>query len=262
MLLKTFVRSALHSTTAGSRFLLRRKYGVRGPHGRPDAPWSCAVLKSEHEVRCSIEQVQRLGLPLVGRTAANKEPKNWDSLAALELILKNTDPRARIFDAGGERYSMILPWLALYGYRDLTAGNLVFEQPIQEGPIRYEHQDITQTTYPNARFDAITCLSVIEHGVDLAAYFKEMARILKPGGLLITSTDYYDSPVDTRGQVIFGVPIHVFSPDEITHALELAAASGLELVAPLNLTACERAVTWAQYDLSFTFIVVSMRKVG
>ena len=69
-------------------------------------------------MRCrSIEQVQRLGLPLVGGTAANKEPKNWDSLAALELILKNTDPRASIFDAGGERYSMILPWLALYGYR-------------------------------------------------------------------------------------------------------------------------------------------------
>ena len=52
-------------------------------------------------------------------------------------------------------------------------------------------------------------------GVNLAAYFKEMARILKPGGLLITSTDYYDSPVDTRGQVAFGAPIHIFSPDEI-----------------------------------------------
>ncbi len=262
MLLKTLVRSALHSTTVGSRFLLRRNYGVSGPHGRPDAPWSCAVLKSEHEVLGSIEQVQRLGLPLFGGTAASKDAKNWDSLAALELILNNTDPRARIFDAGGAPYSMILPWLALYGYRDLTAGNLVFEQPIQKGPIRYEHQDITQTTYPNARFDAITCLSVIEHGVDLAAYFKEMARILKPGGLLITSTDYYDSQVDTRGQVAFGAPIHIFSADEITHALELATASGLELVAPLNLTVGERVVTWSPYDLSYTFIVFSMRKVG
>ena len=34
-------------------------------------------------------------------------------------------------------------------------------------------------------FDAITCQSVIEHGVDLEAYFREMARILKKGGHLI-----------------------------------------------------------------------------
>jgi 2-polyprenyl-3-methyl-5-hydroxy-6-metoxy-1,4-benzoquinol methylase len=82
--------------------------------------------------------------------------------------------------------------------------------------------DITHTEYDAATFDAITCLSVIEHGVDLDAYFREMSRILKPGGILITSTDYWQAPIDTKGQEMYGVPIHVFTQQEIRHAIELA----------------------------------------
>jgi hypothetical protein len=67
------------------------------------------AIKSD-ELKRSVEQVQRLGLPLIG-----DHPKNWDSLAALDLILRSTDRTARVFDAGGALYSMILPWLALLG---------------------------------------------------------------------------------------------------------------------------------------------------
>ena len=61
----TLVRRALERTSAGSRFLLRREYGVNGPCGYPDAPWSCAVLKYAKEVQESFEQVKRLELPPV-----------------------------------------------------------------------------------------------------------------------------------------------------------------------------------------------------
>jgi len=40
-------------------------------------------------------------------------------------------------------------------------------------------------------FDYITSLSVIEHGVNIQNYFKEMNRILKKGGVLLTSSDYW-----------------------------------------------------------------------
>ena len=260
MLVKTMrglARRALGRTGAGAQFLLRREYGVSGPHGRPDAPWPCAVLGSENEVRESVAQIERLGLPPVALPA-----KNWDSLAALDLILRNTGPSARIFDAGGEWYSMILPWLCLYGYRNLTAGNLVFEQKLRRGPIVYEHADITRTKYPDRSLDAVTCLSVIEHGVDLDAYFREMARIIKAGGLLITSTDYYEAPVDTRSQQAYGVPIHIFTRDEISQALTLATKYGFSLVAPLDLRAGEKVVHWEQYNLRYTFVVFSLRKTG
>jgi SAM-dependent methyltransferase len=254
---RRLARWLLARSGIGARRLMQLEYGVTGPHGRPDAPWHCAVLKSAQEVEDSVRQVQRLGLPRVQRTE-----KNWDSLAALDLILRSTTPSARILDAGGERYSMILPWLCLYGYRHLTAANLAFRGRTRRGPIVYEPSDITKTTYPDAWFDAVVCQSVIEHGVDLHAYFKEMSRILKTGGVLITSTDYYDTVVDTRGQQAFGVPVHVFTRDEIVQALEIAAGHQLTLISPLDPSCTERVVHWEEYDLRYTFIIFSLEKVN
>jgi len=118
----------LEYSSFGFRWSLRIRYGSTGPHGYPDAPWHNAVLKNQNEVNSATRQIRKLGLPVKGNS-----PKNWDSLAALDLILKCTDRNARIFDAGGELYSMILPWLFLYGYRNLAAGNLVFQRPIKKG---------------------------------------------------------------------------------------------------------------------------------
>lgn len=240
---------------APRRWLFKHRQGVRGPRGLPAAPWANAVLQNESQVEASIAQLRSLGLPRV-----SDAPKNWDSLAALDLILANTPRTARIFDAGGERYSMILPWLWLYGYRHLTAGNLAFSSRSTLGPIVYEYADITHAHYPDNFFDAVTCLSVIEHGVELWLYFEEMARIIAPGGLLITSTDYWDAPVDTGGQRAYGVPIHIFTRQEIVAALQLARTFGFEPLSEPDLTVSERAVHWRRHDLRYTFVIFSLRK--
>jgi len=240
---------------APQRWLYKYRQGVTGPHGRPVAPWANAVLRNATEVAQSITQLHSLGLP-----RADDAPKNWDSLAALDLILSNTRRTARIFDAGGERYSTILPWLWLYGYRRLIAGNIAFTTRTRLGPIVYEHADITRTPYPDLHFDVVTCLSVIEHGVDLRRYFQEMSRIIAPGGLLITSTDYWETPVDTRGQRAYGVPIHIFTRAEIVAALELAGTFGFELLTEPDLEVAERVVHWERYELDYTFAIFSLRK--
>jgi SAM-dependent methyltransferase len=214
------------------------------------------VLMDMAQVRKSVARVQAIGLPLV-----DDLPKNWDCLAALDVIRRHVPVRGRIFDAGGETYSMILPWLYYYGYRHLTAGNLVYDRPIRRASIRYQHADITRTDFAPESFDAITCLSVIEHGVDLPAYFKEMARLLVPGGYLVTSTDYFDAPTDCRGQRAYGAPIRVFDRAEIEAAIELARSHGLELTGPLDLTAKDRVVHWREFDLRYTFMVFTLRKI-
>lgn len=255
------VRSAagrvLCRTAWGSRRALRGMFGVSGPHGRPAPRASCGVLRSGAEVRAALEEVQRLGLPPHGEPA-----KNWDALAALDLILRHTTPRARVFDAGGEFYSRLLPWLGLYGYTRLVAGNLDFEQTARRGAIRYERMDLTHTRFADASVDAVTCLSVLEHGVDVEACFREMARVLKPGGLLVMSTDFWDTPVDTRGQLAHGQPIRVLTPADVASALACAQRHGFSLVAPLDLTVGDRVVHWARYDLSYTFVLLSFRKTA
>src|SRR5262245_58323043 len=85
------------------RYLYKRRNGLLGPRGLPHAAWHNAVLKCETEVARSMVQLRTLGSP-----PHNDTPKNWDGLAALDLILANTRRTARIFDAGGEHYSVIL----------------------------------------------------------------------------------------------------------------------------------------------------------
>ncbi|UVT20088.1 MAG: methyltransferase domain-containing protein [Nitrospira sp.] len=166
-----------------------------------------------------------------------------------------------VLKSAKEVQESILPWLSLYGYMNLTAGNLAFDKKTRRGPIVYEYSDITNTKFSRGSLDAVTCLSVIEHGVNLDAYFSEMSRIIRAGGILITSTDYYETPIDTKGQEAFGVPIHIFTKDEIAHGLEVAARYGFSLMSPINLSSPEKVVHWKEYDLRYTFVIFSLQKV-
>ncbi len=212
-----------------------------------------AVLKTQDEWRSTVERVKNLGLP-----PHRDPPKNWDSLTALDCILRRTDKTAHILDAGAELYSRILPWLDLYSYSQLIGINLVFDQTIRRDSITYEYGDITQTKFGGNAFDAITCLSVVEHGVDLRSYFREMARILKPGGVLITSTDYYIEPIDAKGQIAFDAPIHIFSRNEVLQIFELAEEFNLRLTGEINLDCQEKTVTWSGLD--YTFVIFTLQK--
>ena len=129
---------------------LKIMHGVSAPTAYPDAPWTDSVLKTQEEVDRAISQVKSLGLRVRGDL-----PKNWDSLATLDCVLKNTDKSARIFDAGAALYSVVLPWLFLYGYKNLVGGNYIFKKKVKRGPILYEYCDITRTNYENNSFDAV-----------------------------------------------------------------------------------------------------------
>lgn len=214
------------------------------------------VLRGRAEIDAAVAETERLGLPPVWDA-----PKSWDALGALHEVLSRTGPRARVLDAGAEYYSQILRWLYLYGYRDLTGVNLVFERPVRCGPIRLEPGDITATRFADGQFDAVTCMSVIEHGVDLAAYFAEMARILRPGGVLVTSTDYFAEPTDTRGRHAYGGPIRVFDRRDMEAAFSLAAEHGLRLTGPVDLESEERCVHWAEHNLRYSFLIWTMTRI-
>lgn len=254
-IVKRFVRKVLMKTVSGHLFYIRRDEGIKGSSSKPSAPWHNAVLQTKKEVTLSKEQVSSINLPLNG-----DDPKNWDSLAALDCIVANTDRNSRILDAGAEIYSTILPWLALLGYRNLFGNNLVFDKTIKRGSIIYQPGDLTKTEFEAGSFDAISCISVIEHGVDLNAYLVEMHRLLKPGGVLITSTDYWADKIDAKGKEFYGVPVKIFDKNEILTLFEAAKSIGFELTSEIDLTCNEKAVHWKAVSLDYTFIVFSMRK--
>jgi SAM-dependent methyltransferase len=219
------------------------------PRARPAPQLPTDVLSTQAEWQAALDECRRLRLP-----AHPGRPKNWDLLGAVSVVLESTPTSGAVLDAGAARYSPVLPWLRLYGYTRLTGNNLEFTKPAQHGPVTFEYGDITATDYPDGNFDAVTCLSVIEHGVPVEAFLKESARILRSGGVLVVSTDYDKQPQDTAGKHAYGVPVHIFTPDEIRELVDLAATHGLRLRGELRLDNAERPVHWDRTGLDFTCI--------
>ena len=235
------------------RFYLCCRSSFKTNYKKPLANWNNCVLKTTKEWENAVKQVKEIGLPITYPLY-----KNWDGLAAVSFILENTQPSARILDAGCELSSNILPWLFLYGYKNLTGINITFQSTIKRGPITYQSGDITNTHFENNTFDAIVSQSVIEHGVNIKAYFKEASRILNINGILITSTDYFETPIDTKGKAAFGAPVHIFSKDEILEIIRTAEKYNLKLTDKICLNCIEKPVHWI--DLNYTFIIFTMKK--
>jgi SAM-dependent methyltransferase len=229
------------------------------PQPRPVPPTD--VLRSRAEWETAVAECRRLRLPL-----HRDRPKNWDALGALATVLAHTDTGSpvpgglAVLDAGSARYSPVLPWLRLAGVADLVGNNLEFGADVHRDGVLFRHGDITRTDFPDARFDAVTCMSVIEHGVPVEPFLAETARLLKPGGVLVLSTDYDQDPPDTSHVLMYGQPVHIFSPAEIGELVVSARGLGLDLLGELSLEHAERPVHWERTGLDYTFIRLSFRR--
>jgi SAM-dependent methyltransferase len=251
------VRSAFLQHELLYRICLKWKYGASQVDAAPAAAAQLpnCVLQSRAEWQQAAQRGRALHVPL-----HRAQEKNWDHLAAVDAIVATTPRSGRILDAGAEFYSNVLPSLYVYGYRELYGMNLSYADPARRGSIRYIPGDITQTGFAGGYFDAITCMSVIEHGVPLEAYFREMFRLLKPGGLLITSTDYYPEPIDTGNLSAYGSPIKIFSRQEAQQMIALAKLCGFQSTGEINWECAERPIRWENYQLDFTFLIFTLRK--
>jgi SAM-dependent methyltransferase len=211
------------------------------------------TLKLKTDIGRYIEVAKRMGY-----VHRHDPPKNWDNVKALDWIMKrHPNKDAVIMDAGGIPASAFLPSLQNFGYKRLVALDLSNPEPAQyKGDIVYKRGDITDTRYPDNYLDAVSCLSVIEHGVPLDKFFAEMARVMKPGGSLVVSTDYWDEKVvNPDERQAYGVPVHIFSQQEMEQAVQIAAKYGFRLSGPVDYSCRERTVSWMGFD--YTFIVLA-----
>lgn len=253
--LRKQIKAAALSSDWAFRAYLHLRSGTPHQPPQPDPTLPNRVLKSPKEWKAALAEGKRLHLPL-----HRDEQKNWDHIAAISAIVHTCETTATILDAGAEFYSNVLPALFLLGFRNLYGVNLSFQTATRRGPIHYLPGDITQLDFPARFFDAVTSMSVIEHGVPLDAFFREMFRVLKPGGLLITSTDYFPTPIDTHGGAEHGAPIKVFTRPEVEAMLELASTIGFEQTGELDLDCEARPVCWAKFNLEYTFVLFTIRK--
>lgn len=183
--------------------------------------------------------------------------KSWDVELALEAIEASVDRNAAVLDMGSVACA-ILPALHRLGYQRLHGVDLdpqVLRMPCHDA-IDYSTQDMTATNFEDATFSAITSISVIEHDLQADALLREVARLLRPGGVFLFSTDYWPDKIDTSGVMLFDLPWAIFSAEEIAAIVRCAADHGLAPAGDVELVlrgVDEQPVSFADRDYTFLF---------
>jgi SAM-dependent methyltransferase len=185
--------------------------------------------------------------------------KSWDVWRAVSHCLETVPLDGAVLDVGAWQ-SEVLWALGRVGFsalRGCDTDDRVTRMPGQSA-IRYEVADFFALEDRPASLGALTCLSVIEHGMDAEGFFSRAAKLLAPGGRLLLTTDYWPTPIDTRGIVAFGRPWTVLSRSGAEGWLELAQSLGLEPDGLVSLEATDAPVTWS--GRSYTFLWLAFRK--
>ncbi len=205
------------------------------------------ILSDKSQIDHSYNEVLDMGFDTHGDKC-----KNWDSLICFKSIVSTIPRNASILDAGGELYSKILPWLRGVGYSDLTAINLTFSHLIKNG-IKYIYGNIESTEFSNNSIDVVTCLSVLEHGINQYKFFNEMSRIMRSGSPLYISVDYEYDKINCDGIIAFDVPMMIFSKDDINQMLDISSKYGFKHP-KVNLHKTNKPVTWNGKSYGFFYI--------
>jgi len=183
--------------------------------------------------------------------------KSWDVLLTVKFIesqIKKSDP---ILDIGCFASELIVI-LHNLGYARLAGADLNPDlrlMPYQKS-IDYQKVDFMHTNFADASFQAITAISVIEHGFQAKSLLKEVSRLLRPGGYLVASFDYWPEKIDTTGIRLFGVSWQIFSADEVAQFVSDAREFGLEVVGDLTSESGERAIEFDGKKYTFGWIVL------
>jgi hypothetical protein len=148
------------------------------------------------------------------------------------------------------------------------------EQRRQLFPIMF--QNLLQLTFPTAVFDVVVSNEVFEHIPDLPRGLTELARVLKPGGVLLATfpfayscertivkawfandgqlqfdgePEYHGNPVDPKGSLVFQIPAW--------DIVETCRAAGFRQVAMEFISSMSRGITGT--ELGGLFVLRAIR---
>lgn len=229
------------------------------------------VLRSRAEIENARRELHRRGLSFTSsrwkrfarKTRISRAVdvgdnlKSWDVLKTVHFIEHNVSQSAPILDIGA--FASELPCiLHKMHYSNLTGIDLnpdIKKMPYAD-TVRYEGSDFVHTHFADESFQAITAISVIEHGFNSALLLAEISRLLRPQGYFIASFDYWPDKVDTDGISFFGMDWKIFSQEEVRALFSDAAEYNLRPYGRINLEAEEKPIGCSHREYTFAWLVL------
>lgn len=233
------------------------------------------VLQDKQEITNAIQWLQARDL-----LQHTEKSKNFD-LAAIYTVLDSKSKNISVVDlgCGVSKYGCVtLNSLAKAGFKNLLGIDMYvpwyarvatwiahIRLGIWKNPYILKQGNICQTKLPSSSVDFAILLSVIEHGVPLEDLMKELARIIKSGGKVYISTDYWPSDnsmtemtfISTGSYGNIPMPWKIFSLEDIRKLIELANKAGFELKTPVDIPAVkDKPVSWHGHNYTFISLVL------
>lgn len=188
------------------------------------------------------------------------ELKSWDVLKTTLFIESNISKSDPILDVGA--FACELPCI-LHNLHYTSLAGIDLNSNINKMPyadsVRYEVSDFMHTSFENESFQAITAISVIEHGFNGKLLLAEVSRLLRPGGYFVASFDFWPDKVDTSGMLIFGMDWKIFSAQEVRAFLHEAIEYDLFPPGEVDLTGSDKAISCANRDYTFAWLALQKR---
>lgn len=213
------------------------------------------VLQGRQEIHAATLEIQHQGKPL-----HLDIHKNWDQKLLYDTI-GTINLESTILDLGyGD--CCTLDFLAALGFKNLHGIDLKLKPNKVGVPYALYQGNIIKTPFVSSFCDVAISISVIEHGVELPAFFAEVSRLLKTDGLLFLTTDYWEEYFEIDSSIRpFGLEWKVFCQADVVKLISLARENNLVLERNVGIPACsDRPISWHNYN--YTFIALLFRKVA
>ena len=229
------------------------------------------VLHSKNQIAVSRDEMNSKGrsalgssiLNLMRRLGISKQlpvgdvVKSWDVAKTLEFISTHLPYESKILDLGA--YCSEVPVsLALMGYENVSGVDLnpdVKKMPYAD-KVTYTVSDFMKMPYSSDSFDAVTAISVIEHGYEPDRLFAELGRIVRPGGYFIASFDYWPKKIDIKNTRFFDLTWLIFSKEDVDLLLDVAKIHGFSPVGNLHSEAGDTTINCMGFDYTFGWLVL------
>lgn len=181
--------------------------------------------------------------------------KNWDLMHVLPMLRNGN-----LLDMGACG-SWVLENFKRKGFTGMAVGIDLLEVTNKVEGVDYFKEDLQKTHFNSHVFNQITCLSVLEHGVNPCKCLRECERLLTLNGRLYITFDYHGIK-----QYSGRKDWNPLSQDEIEDMIEFAYSIGLCLATKMEWTVQEYPLFGGWFypeikDIHYTFGVMEFMRL-